>query len=83
MYIARDLVDDENFVLSEEAKFRAHEEFGDRRELVSSARTYFYEDEAQCDQNMEIFLNCIDSVSGKYKLPLYSPSISHVLGLIL
>ncbi|XP_019620712.1 PREDICTED: proline dehydrogenase 1, mitochondrial-like [Branchiostoma belcheri] len=40
-------------------KFKAHEEFGDRREDVVSARTYFYEDEHKCDENVKIFLNCI------------------------
>ena len=54
-------------------KFRAHPEFGDRREKVTSARTYFYKDEHQCDENMQIFLDCIDAVSGNsmtYKLPI-------------
>ncbi|XP_029652982.1 proline dehydrogenase 1, mitochondrial-like isoform X1 [Octopus sinensis] len=45
-------------------RYRAHEEFGDRREKVFEARTYFYKDEADCDENMNIFLNCIDAVSG-------------------
>ncbi|ESO97408.1 hypothetical protein LOTGIDRAFT_206275 [Lottia gigantea] len=47
----------------EVSKFRAHEEFGDRREKVTSARTYIYEDEAHCDENCKIFLEAIDAVS--------------------
>uniref|UniRef100_A0A672QY28 Proline dehydrogenase n=1 Tax=Sinocyclocheilus grahami TaxID=75366 RepID=A0A672QY28_SINGR len=42
-----------------EKKFTAHRKFGDRREGVTSARTYFYADEAKCDQHMETFLKCI------------------------
>lgn len=45
-------------------RYRAHEEFGDRRDKVFEARTYFYKDEEACDENMNIFLNCIDAVSG-------------------
>ncbi|XP_074641976.1 proline dehydrogenase 1, mitochondrial-like [Tubulanus polymorphus] len=48
----------------ENVRYRAHEEFGDRRENVTGARTYFYEDEAKCDKTMEIFLRSIDAVSG-------------------
>ncbi|XP_048252293.1 proline dehydrogenase 1, mitochondrial-like isoform X2 [Haliotis rufescens] len=44
-------------------RYRAHKEFGDRREKVISARTYFYEDEAHCDENLETFMKCIDAVS--------------------
>lgn len=46
-----------------DSKFLAHENFGDRREQVVSARTYFYEDEKQCDENVEIFLRCIEMAS--------------------
>jgi hypothetical protein len=53
-----------------DAKFRAHYEFGDRRELVTSARTYFYEDEHVCDENLNHFIQGIDAVSGKDTLPL-------------
>ncbi|KAK3084169.1 hypothetical protein FSP39_009386 [Pinctada imbricata] len=45
-------------------RFLPHEEFGDRREGVVSARTYFYEDEAKCDENTETFIKCIDAVAG-------------------
>ncbi|KAM4649090.1 proline dehydrogenase 1, mitochondrial isoform 3-T3 [Amazona ochrocephala] len=44
-----------------EKQYRAHPGFGDRRGGVISARTYFYADEAKCDQHMETFLRCIDA----------------------
>ncbi|KAM7089951.1 proline dehydrogenase 1, mitochondrial isoform 1-T1 [Ciconia maguari] len=47
-----------------EKQYRAHRGFGDRRGGVISARTYFYADEAKCDQHMETFLRCIDASSG-------------------
>jgi len=50
-----------------EAKFQPHEQFGDRREGVVSARTYFYKDEEQCDRNMENFLYCIEAAGGASK----------------
>lgn len=47
-----------------EKKYKAHRQFGDRRGGVISARTYFYADEAKCDNQMETFINCIKA-SGK------------------
>ncbi|XP_074776850.1 proline dehydrogenase 1, mitochondrial isoform X2 [Athene noctua] len=47
-----------------EKQYRAHRGFGDRRDGVISAHTYFYADEAKCDQHMEAFLHCIDASSG-------------------
>ncbi|CAJ1070577.1 proline dehydrogenase 1%2C mitochondrial [Xyrichtys novacula] len=47
-----------------EKKYKAHRQFGDRRGGVISARTYFYADEAKCDNQMETFLNCIKASGG-------------------
>lgn len=44
-----------------EKQYRAHREFGDRRDKVISARTYFYADETKCDQHMDTFLRCIEA----------------------
>uniref|UniRef100_A0A4X2LS93 Proline dehydrogenase n=1 Tax=Vombatus ursinus TaxID=29139 RepID=A0A4X2LS93_VOMUR len=44
-----------------EKQFRVHRGFGDRRDGVTSARTYFYANEAKCDHHMENFLRCIDA----------------------
>lgn len=48
-------------VADAEHKFQLHQEFVDRRDQVVSARTYFYEGEEKCDQNMQVFLDCIDT----------------------
>ena len=45
-------------------RYHAHRQFADRRHNVQSARTYFYLNEAQCEKNVEIFLRCIEAVSG-------------------
>ncbi|XP_031161185.1 proline dehydrogenase 1, mitochondrial isoform X1 [Sander lucioperca] len=47
-----------------EKKYKAHKQFGDRREGVTGARTYFYADEAKCDQHMETFIRCIKASGG-------------------
>ncbi|TGZ69879.1 hypothetical protein CRM22_003493 [Opisthorchis felineus] len=39
-------------------------QFANRSQNVVAARTYFYESEYQCDRNMEVFLQCLDYVSG-------------------
>lgn len=44
-------------------QFSVYKEFGDRRELVVSARTYFYSGESECDKNAEMFCRCIDATS--------------------
>ena len=49
-----------------EKKYKAHRQFGDRRGGVTGARTYFYADEAKCDNQMETFINCIKA-SGEWK----------------
>ncbi|KAF0872948.1 PROD dehydrogenase, partial [Crocuta crocuta] len=47
-----------------EKQYQPHPAFGDRRDGVISARTYFYANEAKCDSHMETFLRCIEA-SGK------------------
>ncbi|XP_043830942.1 proline dehydrogenase 1, mitochondrial-like [Dromiciops gliroides] len=47
-----------------EKQFQVHRAFGDRRDGVISARTYFYANEAKCDHHMETFLRCIDASGG-------------------
>lgn len=45
-------------------QYQPSRKFADRRQKVTSARTYFYMNEAQCERNMDIFLHSIDAVSG-------------------
>uniref|UniRef100_A0A3P8SQ00 Proline dehydrogenase n=1 Tax=Amphiprion percula TaxID=161767 RepID=A0A3P8SQ00_AMPPE len=54
----------EKETIGKEKKYKAHKQFGDRRGKVTGARTYFYADEAKCDQHMETFIKCIKASGG-------------------
>ncbi|XP_033030524.1 proline dehydrogenase 1, mitochondrial-like [Lacerta agilis] len=47
-----------------EKRYSVHRKFGDRRDGVISARTYFYADESKCDRHMDTFLRCIEASGG-------------------
>ncbi|KAI5694453.1 hypothetical protein M8J77_002678 [Diaphorina citri] len=45
-------------------QYHVAKSFADRRYKVSSARTYFYLNEATCERNVEIFQDCLHAVAG-------------------
>jgi len=45
-------------------QYNVNKTFADRRYKVSSARTYFYLNEATCERNVEIFQDCLHAVAG-------------------
>jgi len=49
---------------AEYAKYHAHDGVTTDRRRKAAARTYFYMNEAQCERNMETFLQSIEAVSG-------------------
>lgn len=44
-------------------QYHVDKQFADRRYKVQSARTYFYLNEATCERNMDIFLNCLQATA--------------------
>lgn len=57
-----------------EKQYQPHRAFGDRRDGVISARTYFYANEAKCDSHMETFLRCIEASGGALLLASHTPA---------
>lgn len=63
-------------------QYKVDKTFADRRLKVSSARTYFYLNEATCERNMEIFIKCLEAVSGNGAFS-YFHSTLFAFGMVL
>lgn len=46
---------------SDMRRFKGYAQFADRRSPTPSARSYFYAGEEKCDENLQVFLRCIDA----------------------
>ena len=42
-------------------QYKFQKKFADRRKDLYSARTYIYEGEEKCDENRDVFLECIET----------------------
>ena len=47
-------------------QYQFQRKFADRRKDLYSARTYIYEGEEKCDENRDVFLDCIET-TGKHR----------------
>lgn len=65
------------------AQYSVDKSFADRRLKVKSARTYFYLNEATCERNMEIFIKCLEAVSGEFNYKFGTFSLSFTIAKIL
>lgn len=63
-------------------QYKVDKTFADRRYKVSSARTYFYLNESTCERNMEIFIKCLEAVSGKYSIILVGKRLFFLFFLV-
>lgn len=61
---AAQITEDAEKIGGELPQYHVAKGFADRRYKVSSARTYFYLNEATCERNVEIFQDCLHAVAG-------------------